>query len=683
MKASEVLAKYAAGERNFQRVNLRGQSFKGKDLSGVDFSEADIRSTNFTGANLRETNFIGAKCGLQKRWATVLVILSWLMTGISGYFLFFSGFLLLSIFESDPENKITNLVGLLVIVIFLTVTIRRGIRAETVAFAVVFAVVGIVAQAVARAGTFTGAAVLVPVAVAGAGAAVGVIAVAFAVAAAFVVAVAAAFVVAVAAAFIVAVGVLAEPEVAFAVPVVVAEAGAGAYIVWRAMRGDARDARVLSFAIAFAALGGTCFRGANLTGANFSSARLKSTDMREAVLTRVRWYGAKMLDRVLPGETYLKSTQVRQWLIGNGTDKNFDGQKLQGINLSGAELTDASFIDANLSEANLQDVNLSRAKLVQTQLDKTNFTGATLTGAFIEDWGITIHTKLDDVKCQYVFMRLPTDEDPEPCRKPDNRSEVFEADDFADFIKPIFDTLDLYHNQGVDPRAIAISWKELAEKNPDAQLQFASMEVKGEDNLLLRLKTSPDADLSQLNAEYFKTYNQLKTLAAEEFKKLTAEKDNRIQALETMVNTALKRPGFYAENYNHHGDNKMAGDKISGDKYEQSGNSGIGHMSGGEIQEGAKVAGVINEAEQKNLADAAKDIQQLLEQLSETYPTTTSREKNIVVGEAVDQIENNPTLKAKVINSLKAGGTEAFKEAIDHPLVNILVASIEGWQDAE
>ena len=115
----------------------------------------------------------------------------------------------------------------------------------------------------------------------------------------------------------------------------------------------------------------------------------------------------------------------------------------------------------------------------------------------------------------------------------------------------------------------------------------------------------------------------------------------------------------------------------------QKGNFGIGHMSGGEIKGNAKVAGVINEAEKQNLANAATEIQQLLEQLSETYPTTTSREKNIVVGEAVDQIESNPTLKAKVINALKAGGTEAFKEAVDHPLVNILVATIEGWQDAE
>ena len=277
-------------------------------------------------------------------------------------------------------------------------------------------------------------------------------------------------------------------------------------------------------------------------------------------------------------------------------------------------------------------------------------------------------------------MRSPTKKDPNPRRKPDNWEENFEGDDFADFIKPIFDTLDLYHNQGVDPRAIAISWKELAEKNPDAQLQFASMEVKGENNLLLRLKTKPNADLSQLSADYFETYNQIKALVEEEVKKLIAEAENnpQLRRLESFVETALKRPGFYAETYNHQGDNVMAGDK-----YEQKGNFGIGHMSGGEIQEGAKVAGVINEAQKQNLADAAQEIQQLLEQLSEAYPTTTSREKNIVVGEAVDQIESNPTLKAKVINALKAGGTEAFKEAIDHPLVNILVATIEGWQDAE
>ena len=567
MNANELLKKYAAGERNFQRLNLRGQSFKRKDLSGADFSEADIRSANFTGANLRGANFTGAKCGLQKRWAVLLTILSWLLAVVSGFFSIFTFAFIGLIFNSDLTYQIAGWVSLPVLVIFLIVTIRQGIRAG--------------AGAVAFAG---------------------------------------------------------------------AGAVAGVFIGWRAMKGDVRDAWVRSFAIAFAATGGTSFRGADLTDANFTGAKLKSTDLRKATLTRVRWYGAKMLDRARPGDTYLKSTQVRQWLIGKGIDKNFDGQKLQGINLQGADLTDASFIDANLSEANLQDADLSRTKLVQTQLDKTDFTGATLTGAFIEDWGITSNTVLNGVRCEYVFMRLPTDEDPDPCRKPDNRLEVFGEGDFGDFIQPIFDTLDLYHNQGVDPRAIAISFKELAENNPNAELEIVAMERKGADKFLLRAKTSAKANKSQLSADYFENYNELKALAAAEVAQLIEAKDKRIASLENMVDTALKRPGFYAANYHQQGDNNMAGDRsikinrgnynenikgdyVEGNKTDQSRNlnisggtvnaSGAGAFSVGDIN--GTVANAINQLpslsnpEEPGIKDLLTEIQAAIDdpQLSE------------------------------------------------------------------
>lgn len=164
---------------------------------------------------------------------------------------------------------------------------------------------------------------------------------------------------------------------------------------------------------------------------------------------------------------------------------------------------------------------------------------------YIEDWGITTDTKFDGVRCEYVYMRLPTKENPDPHRKPDNRQEVFADGDFEDFIKPIFDTLDLYHNQGVDPRAIAISFKHLAENNPEADLRIVGMEVRGEDKFLLRAKTAIAADKSQLSAEYFATYNQLKALAEQEVKALIAEKDGRIADLQNMVVTALQRPNFY------------------------------------------------------------------------------------------------------------------------------------------
>ncbi|MGK7934982.1 MAG: hypothetical protein AB4206_04145 [Xenococcaceae cyanobacterium] len=54
-----------------------------------------------------------------------------------------------------------------------------------------------------------------------------------------------------------------------------------------------------------------------------------------------------------------------------------------------------------------------------------------------------------------------------------------------------------------------------------------------------------------------------------------------------------------------------------------------------------------------------------------------------VVAKAIEEIENNPTLKQRVISALKAGGNEAFKEMIDHPLNQFLLGAIEGWINEE
>ncbi|VEP16115.1 hypothetical protein H1P_4050006 [Hyella patelloides LEGE 07179] len=134
-----------------------------------------------------------------------------------------------------------------------------------------------------------------------------------------------------------------------------------------------------------------------------------------------------------------------------------------------------------------------------------------------------------------------------------------------------------------------------------------------------------------------------------------------------------------------HGDNYGGnlGNTMSETNIDQSNSSiGIGVSQNSEIKT-EKIAGTINEASQKNIAEVAAEIQELLEQLSQSYPTSTSKEKTILVAEAVDRIEHNPTFKAKVINALKAGGTEAFKEAIDRPFVNILLATFEGWKETE
>jgi uncharacterized protein YjbI with pentapeptide repeats len=88
-----------------------------------------------------------------------------------------------------------------------------------------------------------------------------------------------------------------------------------------------------------------------------------------------------------------------------------------------------------------------------------------------------------------------------------------------------------------------------------------------------------------------------------------------------------------------------------------------------------------NVEQQKTLAEAAKEIQNLLDQLSETYPTDTRSQKAIVAAKAVEAIEQDPSFTERVKSALKACGLEALREAVDNPLFNIVSALLEGFVD--
>jgi len=123
-----------------------------------------------------------------------------------------------------------------------------------------------------------------------------------------------------------------------------------------------------------------------------------------------------------------------------------------------------------------------------------------------------------------------------------------------------------------------------------------------------------------------------------------------------------------------------ADNQSKGDRYLQSGNFGIGHMSSGTIEGGAKVAGVINEAEQQNLAEAAAQIQQLLEQLEKSYPINTTTGKMEIATEAIKQIEANPTLMTRVLSAISAGGVSAVESFLNHPAASFVVGALQDWQ---
>lgn len=108
---------------------------------------------------------------------------------------------------------------------------------------------------------------------------------------------------------------------------------------------------------------------------------------------------------------------------------------------------------------------------------------------------------------------------------------------------------------------------------------------------------------------------------------------------------------------------------------------GSGDNVGGDKVMGDKIGTQINHSQ--NLAQAAQDIKELLDQLDKDYDSSTATGQAMMGAKTVEAIESNPTLKARVINALKEGGTTALEEAIDHPAVKPVVAMVKGFIEAE
>lgn len=160
------------------------------------------------------------------------------------------------------------------------------------------------------------------------------------------------------------------------------------------------------------------------------------------------------------------------------------------------------------------------------------------------------------------------------------------------------------------------------------------------------------------------------------------------------VENAIEKPNEQTENFpahiyqnsyitiegNNYGPNNIGGTVTESNSFDQSGNFGIGQMSGGTIQSGAKIAGVINEAQQRNIAETAAEIQQLLEQLEKSYPTDTTAGKMKVATEAISKIDSNPTLAARILSALEAGGISAFEQFLNHPASSFVIGALADWQ---
>jgi uncharacterized protein YjbI with pentapeptide repeats len=677
--------------------NLRGRSFKGQNLTGANFSKADIRGANFTEAILKGADFTGAKAGLQRRWAIGLLMISWLLSGPSGILSLLMGALVAIIFRpatienwSHNQQIIIGIVSLIVLMVFCIITLRKGLT------------VGIGAGALAGVGAFVVAlAVALVRSVAGTGAAAVAGVLAAALAFAIAVAGAVAFAVAVAGAGAIAGAIAGTTAVAVALAFTGAGAGAGAvvraetvavavavaftlfsaYIGWRSLTGNEKDAWVRSFAVAFAATGGTSFRGADLTDADFTGAILKNTDFRKANLTRTRFYEAKKLDLARVGDSILAKRNVLNLLVScNGREKSYLGANLKGANLIGADLTKANLKDADITEATFQGACLEWANLTLAQAVGADFTSAKMTGACVEAWNIESSTLLNNVDCRFVYLlEHPKPETDDRERRPS--SGEFQPGEFTKLFEEVLNTVDLIFRNGIDWKAFVNAFDNVQQQNQDTELALQSIENKGDGVVVVKVGVSEGADKEKIHSDFTQSYQLALEAVEEKYKAQLQAKDNEIfiyrqqsAEMKEIVSLLANKP------INVQVDNKLENKNMTNSN-DSSRNINIGNIGGdfnasgqalnlGDIS--GTVTNTINELPSSSEPDKP-GIKELLAQLQ----TAIEAEENLPPEDKAEALEQVKALAEAGKNPQEGAMQKAAKTAI-----KILKGTVASLPDA-
>lgn len=198
--------------------------------------------------------------------------------------------------------------------------------------------------------------------------------------------------------------------------------------------------------------------------------------------------------------------------------------------LSKIDLRNADLRNANLNEANLRDARLDRAFLTGSQLFQCDLTSATLTGACIQDWNVNYETRLDDVICEYVYLKdewleqerryLLSD------RRPSDPNRIFAPGEFQAFVQKAVSTVDLIFTDGIDWQAFFQSFQELRSQYNDLSIQ--AIEKKSGGAFVIRLEVPAEADEGEIEHQAKELYEMKPQLQEQRYKAELQAKNGQI-----------------------------------------------------------------------------------------------------------------------------------------------------------
>ena len=149
----------------------------------------------------------------------------------------------------------------------------------------------------------------------------------------------------------------------------------------------------------------------DFSGTNLSNLNLSGVNLSRVNLSRVNFRVTNLKC------AYLKGANLYQACLISAD--------LSGSDLSEVELTEANLTKADVSSANLHNANLTNVKAILT-----NFKKSILTGACIENWQIDSSTNLEELVCDYFYVKRQNQQ-----RYPQDVQQNFAPGEYYQFIR--------------------------------------------------------------------------------------------------------------------------------------------------------------------------------------------------------------------------------------------------------
>ncbi len=437
----------------------------------------------------------------------------------------------------------------------------------------------------------------------------------------------------------------------------------------------------------------------DLRGANLSQAILQGANLRRANLSSARHSERNPQDIEIT-----KNNFIFIFLEDSSIDRPvayFRKTNLSGCNLSGANLEEANLNEANLSRADLSQANLSRISAL-----RTNFSQAILTGACLEDWHTNTSTNLEQVMCDYVYLKFssyPIHSE----RRPHNGD--FVLGEFTKLFQKSKEIVDLIFRDGISWDAFACVYKRLRIENEDLHLDIKTVDNR-DGVLVVTVQGIPETYQAKWKKIFLQRYELvLKTLETRYqgelkakhgqivlYERMISQNEKTItqynktidQLLDRLDNSVLRDINMYGSQHISSAIGQTALSEVSKynlsiDKHMTDNRRAI-NTGGGNYNEridGNYVQGnYYAAAQQKSIVEAASEIQQLLEQLDKSYPIDTTTGKMALATEAMSRIESNPSLAERIVSALQAGSIEAIAQLLNHPASSFVIGALEDWK---